>query len=85
MISKEVEPSAEDIWAGDEALAEAIRREPREDASTSDLQIDVTVRHGVPYLRGRVSGLVDVENAEAGADRMPGVRDGVEELPVQGP
>jgi len=27
-----------------QALAEAIRREPREDAPTSDLQIDVTVR-----------------------------------------
>jgi osmotically-inducible protein OsmY len=83
MDSLEVEPSAEDSVPGDEALAEAIRRELREDASTSDLQIRVLVRQGVAHLRGFVPNLDDADNAEAVAARVPGVREVVEELEVR--
>jgi osmotically-inducible protein OsmY len=79
-----VEPSAMDRAPGDEALADAIRRELAEDAATTDLDIYVAVRHGVAHLRGRVSDLDDADNAEAVAARVPGVRDVVEELEVSG-
>jgi osmotically-inducible protein OsmY len=77
-----VERSAMDDVAGDEALADAIREELREDASTADLMIVVAVRNGVAHLRGRVPGLEDAENAEAVAARVVGVREVVEELEV---
>lgn len=67
---------------GDEAIADAIRRELREDAATTDLPIQVFVRQGVAHLRGRVSGLEDADNAEAVASRVPGVRDVRDELTV---
>jgi hypothetical protein len=79
-----VEPSAMDRRPGDEALADAIRRELAEDAATTDLDIYVAVRNGVAHLRGRVSDLDDADNAEAVAARVPGVRDVVEELEVSG-
>jgi osmotically-inducible protein OsmY len=79
-----VDPSAMDRAPGDEALADAIRRELAEDAATTDLDIYVAVRHGVAHLRGRVSDLDDADNAEAVAARVPGVRDVVEELEVSG-
>lgn len=77
-----VEPSAEDRQPGDEALADAIRQELREDAATTDLDILVAVRRGVAHLRGRVPGPEDAENAEEVAARVPGVREVVEELDV---
>jgi osmotically-inducible protein OsmY len=77
-----VEASAQDGLPGDEALADAIRQELREDAATTDLQILVAVRRGVAHLRGRVSGPEDAENAEAVAARVPGIREVVEELDV---
>jgi osmotically-inducible protein OsmY len=77
-----VEPSAEDARPGDEALADAIRQELREDAATTDLQILVAVRRGVAHLRGQVSGAEDAENAEAVASRVPGIRDVVDEIDV---
>jgi osmotically-inducible protein OsmY len=80
MDSVEVEPSAADEHPGDEALADAIRRELREDALTTDLAVEVAVEHGVAYLRGTVPGLDDAENAEEVAARVPGVREVVEEL-----
>jgi len=80
----EVEPSAMDRAPGDEALADAIRRELAEDASTTDLAIFVAVRNGVAHLRGQVADLDDADNAEAVAARVPGVRDVVEELEVSG-
>ena len=80
MDSVEVEPSASDALPGDEALADAIRRELREDALTTDLTVRVTVRRGVAYLRGTVPGLDDAENAEEVAGRVPGVREVVERL-----
>jgi osmotically-inducible protein OsmY len=79
-----VEPSAEDNRPGDEALADAIRRELNEDSSTTDLNIVVAVRNGVAHLRGQVADLEDAENAEAVAARVPGVRDVVEEIEVAG-
>ena len=79
----EVAPSASGAAPGDEALADAIRRELREDALTIDLRIDVAVRNGVARLRGEVSALQDAENAEAVAGRVPGLRDIVEELTVR--
>jgi osmotically-inducible protein OsmY len=67
---------------GDEALAEAVRRELAEDAATTDLQIVVAVRNGVAHLRGQVADLDDADNAEAVASRVPGIREVVEELDV---
>jgi osmotically-inducible protein OsmY len=79
-----VERSAEDRRPGDEALAEAIRRELAEDSATTDLRIFVAVRRGIAHLRGQVADLDDVDNAESVAARVPGVLDVVEELEVEG-
>jgi len=78
----DVEASAEDRKPGDEALADAIRRELAEDSATSDLNVYVVVRNGVAHLRGAVPDLDDADNVEAVAARVPGVRDVVEELDV---
>ena len=77
-----VERSALDGQRGDEAIADAIRRELNEDAATADLLIVVAVRNGVAHLRGKVADLEDAENAESVAARVPGVREVVEELEV---
>jgi osmotically-inducible protein OsmY len=77
-----VAPSALDNLPGDEALADAVRRELREDALTTDLQVRVLVRRGIVHLRGRVPTLDDAESAEEVAGRIPGVREVVEELEV---
>lgn len=82
MSAIEVEPSASDAVPGDEALADAIRRELSEDAATADLPIHVVVRRGIAHLRGRVAGPEDVDTAEEVASRVPGVREVVEELEV---
>jgi osmotically-inducible protein OsmY len=82
LSDQEVERSAEDNRPGDEALADAIRRELREDALTTDLQIDVQVENGVAHLRGRVAGLEDAEAAQEVASQVPGVRDVIDELDV---
>lgn len=79
-----VDLSVEDARLGDEALADAVRRELREDASTTDLQVDVRVVNGVAHLRGTVPSLVDAEDAEAVASEVPGVVNVVDELDVQG-
>ena len=83
MDAVEVEPSALDNQLGDEAIADAVRRELREDASTTDLRIEVLVHGGVVRLRGAVAGMEDAENAEDVASRVPGVREVVEELEVR--
>ncbi|HEV7664949.1 MAG TPA: BON domain-containing protein [Chloroflexota bacterium] len=77
----EVDTSS-DGRVGDEALADAVRRELREDAATTDLRILVVVRNGVVHLRGQVEDLDDADNAEDVASRVPGVREVVEELEV---
>lgn len=68
---------------GDGAIAAAIRQELREDAATTDLQIHVSVERGVAELRGSVNSLDDAENAEAVANRVPGVVEVKENLEVQ--
>jgi osmotically-inducible protein OsmY len=83
MDEQEVAPSAEDPYLGDEAIADAIRQELAEDAATTALRIDVEVRDGIAYLRGEVDGLEDVDNAEAVAGRVPGVREVREQLRVR--
>lgn len=85
MSSDEVEPSAEDNQPGDEALADAVRREIQENAETTDLPVDVSVEEGVVHLRGTVPSLEDAEAAEAIASQVPGVRAVSEELDIQGP
>lgn len=67
---------------GDEALADAVRRELAEDSATTDLTVVVAVRNGVAHLRGQVADLDDAENAEAVAARVPGIREVVEEIEV---
>jgi hypothetical protein len=69
--------------SADEALADRIRRELVEDASTTDLDVEVDVREGTAYLRGRVSDLVDADNAMAVAGRVPGVIEVVDELTIE--
>jgi osmotically-inducible protein OsmY len=76
-----VEPSS-DYRPGDEALADAVRRELAEDAATADLSIFVAVRNGVAHLRGQVADLDDADNAESVAARVPGIREVAEELDV---
>jgi len=84
MTSDEVAPSVEGSREGDGAIADAIVRELTEDAATTDLKINVLVRGGVAVLRGTVSDMQDVENAEEVAARVPGVIEVVEELTVTG-
>jgi hypothetical protein len=76
--------SASDGKIGDEALIDAVQSALRYDASTTDLDIEVTVEQGIVRLRGRVSGIEDVDNAEAVAGRVEGVAEVVEELQVTG-
>ncbi|HEX2033291.1 MAG TPA: BON domain-containing protein [Chloroflexota bacterium] len=77
-----VERSALDGRIGDEAIADAVQRELREDAITTDLLIDVYVRQGVVHLRGRVQNVEEGEQVEEVARRVPGVVDVVDELEV---
>jgi osmotically-inducible protein OsmY len=79
----EVDESTLGPGAGDWALAEAIERELREDASTTDLNVRVRVYRGVAHLSGRISGPEDAENAESVAASVPGVREVVDELEVE--
>jgi osmotically-inducible protein OsmY len=76
-----VELSSDGV-AGDEALADAVRRELAEDSATTELNILVAVRRGVAHLRGEVPDLDDADNAESVAGRVPGIREVVEELDV---
>jgi osmotically-inducible protein OsmY len=77
-----VERSASDRHPGDEALADAVRQELAEDASTAELTIFVAVRKGVAHLRGQVPDLDDADNAESVAARVPGIVEVLEELDV---
>jgi osmotically-inducible protein OsmY len=80
----DVDPSAEDSQPGDEALADAVRRELREDAATTDLKIEVLVRRGIVYLLGPVDGPEDAEQAEEVAGRVPGAREVIDLLQIGG-
>jgi hypothetical protein len=79
----EVEASAHDISPGDEALADAIRQELREDASTTALDISVEVHDGVVVLLGSVAGPEDADAAETIAARVPGVQELIDLLEVE--
>ncbi len=79
---QEVEPSYEDAQPGDEALVDAVLRELREDATTTDLRIRVAANQGVVYLRGTVPTVEDSDNAESVASNVPGVREVIEQLTV---
>jgi hypothetical protein len=68
--------------SADEALAERVRRELLEDATTTDLDLEVEVQDGVAFLRGRVNDLVDLDNALEVAGRIPGIVDVVDELTI---
>lgn len=61
------------IIRDDEDIRDDIIRELREDALTTDFQLDVDVRHGVVFLRGHLQTIDDAENAQAVAARVPGV------------
>ena len=65
--------SANDGQPGDEALAEAVRRELREDAITTGLGVHVEVREGVAVLTGEVADLADSDAAEEVAGRVAGI------------
>jgi osmotically-inducible protein OsmY len=82
MDSIEVDRSS-DGTIGDEAIADAIRRELREDSATTALEVDVDVYRGIARLRGLVQDLDDAENAEEVAARVPGVIEVREELDVE--
>jgi osmotically-inducible protein OsmY len=79
-----VEPSASDDQPGDLALKDAVIRELREDASTTDLDIEVYVENGVCCLRGTVPYLDDTDNAAAVASIVPGIVEVRDELKVEG-
>lgn len=81
----DVEPSAGGDGPGDEALADTIRRELRQDAATAGLSVHVRVEEGVAYLRGQVADLDDAANAEEVAGRVAGVREVVEDLELAPP
>ena len=85
MDALDVDPSTIDEEPGDEAMAEAVRRELREDATTSHLHVAVTVRRGVAYLRGHAEDLEDIDNAADVASRVPGIRQVVEQLATREP
>lgn len=59
----------------DEDIRDDVIRELREDALTTDFQLDVDVRRGVVILSGRLQTLDDAENAQAVAARVAGVID----------
>ena len=68
---------------GDEAIADAVRRELAEDAATTFLAVEVSVDGGIVRLTGSVPDIEDVENAEEVAGRVPGVEEVREEIAVE--
>lgn len=77
-----VVPRSSDGTLGDEAIAETILRELREDAATTALNLEVRVTNGVARLRGQVQDIVDAESAEEVAARVPGVVEVIDETDV---
>ena len=80
---EQADRSVEGPQPGDEALADAVRRELREDAMTTALAVEVEVLDGMVLLRGQVTDLEDAEAAEAVASQVSGVREVRDELDVQ--
>ena len=77
----DVERSA-DGQLGDEAIRDAVLRELREDAVTTELAIDVEVTRGRVILTGTVTDIQEAETAEEVAARVPGVVEVQEQLEV---
>src|SRR5262249_38266582 len=76
---------ADEVRAGrrsDEDIADDVRRVLLEDALTTDLDVDVRVRRGGVYLRGRIPTFDDAENAEAVACRVKSVAEVREEFVI---
>lgn len=69
--------------APDSAIEDVIRRELREDAATTALEIEVTSENGIVHLRGVVDDLYDAVNAQAVAARVDGVIEVRDELQVR--
>lgn len=67
---------------GDADITDAVMRELREDALTTDMVLQADTQRGVVYLRGTVQTMEDAENAEAVARRVEGVLDVDEQLTV---
>ena len=67
----------------DAGLAEAVLFELREDAATTHLRLRVACRDGIVLLRGQVDDILDAENAEVVAARVPGVREVLDETEVR--
>lgn len=67
----------------DETVREDILRELRQDALTTDLDVDVEVINGIAVLKGSASSLEDALNAEEVTWRVPGVRDVREEITIE--
>jgi hypothetical protein len=68
----------------DAGLVEAVLFELREDSATTHLRLRVACQEGVVRLRGEVDDILDAENAEAVAARVPGVREVIDETEVRG-
>jgi osmotically-inducible protein OsmY len=78
------ERSASDGKIGDEALETSVRQMLISDASTTELNISVSVRDGVVILEGGVEGIEDAESAESVASSVPGVREVIDRIEVAG-
>jgi len=66
----------------DERITTDVLRELRQDATTTELDIQVGTLKRVVYLRGVVPTLEDAENVQAVAARVPGVEDVEDELTI---
>jgi osmotically-inducible protein OsmY len=73
------------VVLADEELADAVRRELRDDPITMTLDIDVEVWDRVAHLRGVVVGPEDVDAAEAVAIRVPGIGQVADDLDLGRP
>ena len=69
---------------GDSQIQEAVIRELREDAMTTDLTLEVIVREGDVTLRGKVSSLEESDAAVEVASRVEGVGNVDDQIEVEG-
>ena len=67
---------------GDDEITARVQQLLRDDAATTDLQLDVETRDGCIYLRGEVPSLEDSDLAAEVASRVPGVIEVVDETRV---
>src|SRR5690606_7881799 len=79
----DVMPSSQVIGGAPDSAIAVIRRELREDASTTALEIEVTSENGIVHLRGVVDDLYDAINAQAVAARIDGVIEVRDELQIR--